>query len=55
MKQYQDLCKKILKKGIEKNNRTNTKTLSLFAEKLKINLDDNIIPIITTKKINIKI
>lgn len=53
MKQYIDLLKKILDKGIYSEDRTGTGTKSLFSETLKFDLADGF-PIVTTKFINYK-
>lgn len=49
---YLQLTKKILNEGIIRNNRTNTKTLSIFGEKLEFNISNNAMPLLTTKKMN---
>ena len=49
--QYLNLMKKILNFGNNKNDRTKTGTLSLFGESLEFSLENNIIPVLTTKKI----
>jgi len=50
---YNNLLEKILKNGKEKNDRTNTGTLSLFGEQIKYNMQDGF-PLLTTKKIHTK-
>jgi thymidylate synthase len=50
MKQYIDLVKNVLENGVEKDNRTGTKTLSCFAESYKVDLSKGF-PLLTTKKV----
>lgn len=50
MKQYLDLVRNVLENGVEKTNRTNTKTLSCFAESYKVDLEKGF-PLLTTKKV----
>ncbi len=52
-KQYLDLVKKILDKGVRRKNRTGIDTLSLFGETLRFDLSKGF-PILTTRKINYK-
>lgn len=48
-KNYYSLLQRILKQGIEKNDRTGVGTLSLFAETLSYDISDTF-PILTTRK-----
>ena len=50
---YNKLLEKILKNGEEKNDRTNTGTLSLFGEQIKHKMEEGF-PLLTTKKIHTK-
>lgn len=50
-KKYLKLLSKIMKRGIAKNDRTGTGTLSTFGGELKISMKEGF-PILTTKKIN---
>ena len=47
---YQDLVKKVLKYGVEKNDRTNTGTISLFGNQIEIDLKEGF-PLLTTKRV----
>jgi len=51
MKQYLKLLDKVLKEGIDSEDRTGTGTLSLFSESLKFDLTEGF-PLITTKFVN---
>ena len=52
MKQYLKLLEKVLKFGNNKNDRTKTGTISLFAQNMRFNLQKGL-PVVTTKKIYI--
>lgn len=51
---YHKLLIKILKTGVWKENRTGTKTLSIFGEKIKFKNVGEHFPLLTTKNIHIK-
>ena len=50
VKQYLDLCKKILTEGTWKDDRTGTGTYSIFGYQARYNLEDTF-PLLTTKKV----
>jgi thymidylate synthase len=53
MRQYHDLMERVLSDGLEKRDRTDTGTLSVFGHQLRFDLADGF-PLLTTKKLHVK-
>src|ERR1017187_1876229 len=51
---YLDLLRQILNDGSKREDRTGTGTLGVFGTQLRFSLENNKVPMLTTKKIHIK-
>jgi thymidylate synthase len=53
MKQYLDLCRRVLDHGVDRPDRTGTGTRAVFGWQMRFDLEEGF-PLLTTKKLNVR-
>lgn len=54
MKDYLNMLEHVMKHGVSREDRTGTGTYSIFGYQTRYSLENNVVPVVTTKKVHLK-